>query len=588
FHQRCYRSRATDNYILPSRNGIEFVDFRSENWTIHHWIRGGCLFGIVPANGMIYTPPNTCACYYEAKTFGFTTVAPALADPDYPQAPSDSERLKENLPIYNESVDATPTGEEDWPTYRHDGDRSGKSPTVVPADLLDSWQTDLGGKLSTLTVANGRIYVAQVDKHIVHALSEADGTPLWSFRADGRVDSPPTIYKGRVIFGSADGHVYCLRATDGALIWRFQGAPEDLSMPTWEQLESVWPIHGSVLVQNDGTEDAVYCVAGRNMFLDGGLRFLKLDAVTGTKLTERTFDDKIPGTDESLQSKMESLDMPVALADILSSDGKRLYMRSQNFDLNGHRSEIPVSGPTDQGGDQAHLVCPSGFLDSNWHHRSYWVFGNGYGTGHNGWFRAGRYAPAGRILVFDKNTVYGYGRQPEYYVWSTALEYQLFAAQRDMKPESIAFTLAANNKQESAQEHGHEITFDRELMRQYPLKEISAMDFNWRKENPPLMARAMVLAGKTLFVAGPADVLDEEELFAKPFDPKVIAKSEEQKAALKGEHGAILQAVSAKTGQKLSELQLDALPAFDGMAAAEGRLFISMTDGTIRCFGKKI
>ena len=32
-------------------------------------------------------------------------------------------------------------------------------------------------------------------------------------------------------------------------------------------------------------------------------------------------------------------------------------------------------------------------------------------------------APAGRILVFDDNSVYGYGRTPRYYLWRTPLEY---------------------------------------------------------------------------------------------------------------------------------------------------------------------
>ena len=580
FHHRCHRGRATDKYLLMSRTGIEYIDIATGHWMPNHWIRGACIYGIMPANGLTYAPPHSCACYIESKLTGFNAVT---AQPPA-NKPKEAPRLEKGIAYGKTATRKSRSSAADsWPTFRYDAMRSSATPMAVSADLKQVWRSKPGGKISSPVIANGKVFVAQVDEHTVHAFSASNGRSVWSYTAGGRVDSPPTIYKGLVLFGSADGWVYCLRESDGELAWRYRAVARERNIVSYDQVESAWPVHGSVLVQ-DGS---VYCVAGRSMFLDGGLRFLKLDAVTGTKLTERTFDDKLPGTDESLQSAMKSLDMPVALSDILSSDGKRIYMRSQNFDLNGQRSEIPVSGPTDQGGDQAHLVCPSGFLDSNWHHRSYWVFGNGYGTGHNGWFRAGRYAPAGRILVFDKNTVYGYGRQPEYYVWSTALEYQLFAAQRDMKPESIAFTLAANNKQESAQEHGHEITFDRELMRQYPLKEISAIDFNWRKENPPLMARAMVLAGKTLFVAGPQDVLDEEELFANPFDPEVIARSQEQKAAFNGRRGAILQAVSAGTGQKLSELQLDAPPAFDGMAAAEGRLFISMTDGTIRCFAKK-
>jgi len=144
---------------------------------------------------------------------------------------------------------------------------------------------------------------------------------------------------------------------------------------------------------------------------------------------------------------------------------------------------------------------------------------------------------------------------------------------------------AANRKQEGKGDggHGHIITFDRKLYGSYPLSEISANVFQWRQENPPLQARAMALANKTLFVAGPADVVDEEDIFSKPFDPQVTAKAAEQVAALQGNRGALLQAISAEDGRKLNELTLDGCPVFDGLAAANGKLFISMMDGTVVC-----
>jgi outer membrane protein assembly factor BamB len=98
-------------------------------------------------------------------------------------------------------------------------------------------------------------------------MDATNGSTLWNYIAGGRIDSPPTIYQGRVLFGSADGYVYCLNSEDGALIWRFRAAPMNLRMVAFEQVESVWPVHGSVLIQND----RVYCVAGRSVFMDGGI-----------------------------------------------------------------------------------------------------------------------------------------------------------------------------------------------------------------------------------------------------------------------------------------------------------------------------
>ena len=57
-----------------SRSGIEYLGLDQESWTWHHWVCGACLTGIVPANGMIYAPPHDCACYPEAKVFGFAAL----------------------------------------------------------------------------------------------------------------------------------------------------------------------------------------------------------------------------------------------------------------------------------------------------------------------------------------------------------------------------------------------------------------------------------------------------------------------------------------------------------------------------------
>ena len=77
FHHRCYISKATDNFMLMSRTGVEFVDFMGKKWDINHWVRGACLYGVMPANGLTYTPPHNCACYPETKLYGLNALAPA-------------------------------------------------------------------------------------------------------------------------------------------------------------------------------------------------------------------------------------------------------------------------------------------------------------------------------------------------------------------------------------------------------------------------------------------------------------------------------------------------------------------------------
>jgi len=157
----------------------------------------------------------------------------------------------------------------------------------------------------------------------------------------------------------------------------------------FEQIESVWPVHGSVLVESD----VIYFVAGRSNFLDSGMRFFRVHAETGRKISEGLMDDHDPNTGEDLQNHIKVLQMPVALPDILSSDSVYVYLRSQQIDMEGNRLEIaPRSGDfatqgSVQRGPTQHLFAPMGFLDDTWFHRSYWVFGRSFAGGHAGYYQ---------------------------------------------------------------------------------------------------------------------------------------------------------------------------------------------------------
>jgi len=574
-HHRCYRSKATDRYLIPGWTGTEYVDFREKHWVTNHWVRSGCIHGIMPCNGMTYTTPHSCACYMQAKLYGFCALTPERDDEQKAKNERKQVARLEHGPAYNKIINSKSQIEKanDWPTHRHDNTRSGFTETSVPANLKQTWETRLGGRLSAPVLADGNLLIASIDTHTIHALDADSGKPIWSYTAGGRVDSPPTIYGGRVLFGSADGYVYCLDASNGTLAWRFRAAPEDRRITSFEQLESVWPVHGNVLVK-DGV---VYCVAGRSMFLDGGLRYLRLDVKTGNKLGETIFDERDPATGENLQVHVKVRNMPVGLPDVLSTDGQYLYMRSQRFDFEGNRYDLaPHSGKdAEQGavqkGEGIHLFSPTGFLDDTWWHRSYWLYGRTFAEGAGGWPQAGRFAPGGRIMVVDGSSVYGFGRKPMYYQWRTPLEYHLFSASRDT--ESIREPIGLPIKRKPADEKRKQ---PRRQMIQHPRHK-------WSR-SVPLFVRAMVLARRTLFIAGPPDIVDEEKAFRNFGDPEIQAQLTSQDAAMAGEKGALLWAVSAEDGEKLAEYRLDSLPVFDGMAAAGGRLFLATTDGKVQCF----
>ena len=100
-----------------------------------------------------------------------------------------------------------------------------------------------------------------------------------------------------------------------------------------------------------------------------------------------------------------------------------------------------------------------------------------------------------------------------------------------------------------------------------------------------LLARGMVLCDSVLFVAGSPDLLGVAEREAPHPYARVSAEALRlQREALEGEHGTLLCAFSSADGAKLSEYKLDGLPAWDGLIAARGRLYLTMQDGTVKCF----
>jgi outer membrane protein assembly factor BamB len=574
FHHRCYRAKATDEYILASRTGIEFVDIREQSWETHHWARGACTYGIVPCNGLVYTPPHPCACYLDSKLSGFCALAPASQRTSNGKSASEGRLLRG--PAYGQRLQPRSRRANQWPTYRHDAARSGATKTEVKLPLSEAWRTKPVGELTSPVVARGRLYVASKDTHTLYALRAKNGKQAWTFTAGGEVDSPPTVYRGLVIFGSADGRVYCLRASDGALVWRFMAGPQDMRLVSYGRLESVWPVHGSVLVN----EGSVYSVAGRSTFLDGGLRFYRLEAATGRVLSESVIDDQ-----QNPQRDVKVLNMPTALPDILSSDGEMVYMRSQVFDMEGKRVQTmdptldPFDRATQQLGQGVHLFCPTGYLDDDAWHRSYWVYGRAFSSGCNWWFRAGRYAPAGRMLVFDADRVYGFGREPGLFVWSHVLENHLFCSAKQAAEADI------DRVKQWSTESGRDAIFNRRFTRHAAMEDRLAPKLYWSITHPPLHVRAMVLAGGTLFIAGPPDILSEDDAFNRPNDPQVIARAIEQDEAYEGKRGALLMGVAAVDGEPSFRLDLPAPPVWDGMASAYGKLFISLRDGTVACYG---
>ena len=600
-HLRCYQGKATEKFLITPNRGVEFVSITGGVNTQNDWLRGPCRYGIVPCNGLLYAPPNPCFCYPGVKLTGFNALT---AESEAVREMSPSRRLERGS-AYKQAKDLARSGgdsADDWPTYRHDARRTGAAVCDVPVQISEQWQVRLQGKLTPPVVCDNRVYVAARDEHTLYVYDIEDGRRLWRFTAGGRIDSPPSVYGGLVLFGCADGRVYCLRTSDGELLWRFTAAPSEKSIVAFGQLESPWRVHGSVLMK-DGI---AYFTAGRSTYLDGGIRVFGLEPTTG-KVLHETCLDTWARTREDAENKpfIPGYHMEGANSDILVGEGDFIYIGQYKLDRSLKVQETPYVLPDPDkktkamglaelmnepfvqsmetmdkdekvqrdwqlrvwpkmsqqykdkyGGSNLgdrkmgrHVLSTSGFLDDSWFNRTFWMYSDTW----PGFYIAHRASKTGQLLVVGPETTYAVQAYPSRNLQSplftpAAGGYLLFSDDNDNEPVIPDYTRGVPKG----------IGFTRGR---------PPVWHNW----VPVRIRAMVLTGKTLFVTGPPDVID-------PDDPM---------AAFEGGKGGLLWAVSAADGKKLAEYKLESPPVFDGMIAASERLFISTRDGRLLCMGKR-
>jgi outer membrane protein assembly factor BamB len=444
-HDRCYRNYITERYFINSKTGgADFLELETGQEFPHHWTRGGCGLGVLPANGLVYATPYSCQCSQGSMFQGmnaYSSVTPRLEASDQPIEVQRSERLEKG-PAYGTVPIPYYLGTEgDWPAYRYNGARSGTTPYHAPETMHEQWSVQLPSRPSAITNARGQVFISDIDSHTLYALDETDGQVNWTFTADGRIDSPPTYYQGILLFGSRDGWVYCLRAADGALAWRFKDLPDKL-IGAFGQLESAWPVSGSVLV----LDDTLYFSAGRSSFLDGGIFIYAMNPHTGELLRSRanygpfTPETGFPvGNDAGFKN------------DVLVTDGTLLYLRQKAFSLDLSDADEPGN----------HIIASAGFLDGEPQHRTNWRVGDALSK-----------QGGGDILVRDNETTY------------TVQGFPLYANHSYFDPRRSGYLLTAGSET-SGGPRGRNIT---------TLEQ-------WRLDIP-ITGKAMAKGGDILLVAG--------------------------------------------------------------------------------------
>ena len=297
----CFPPVATANFMFAGE--LDMTNLKTGETIANRITKANCSRenGWVPANGLVYTTPKHCTCWPMLR--GFVAMAPASKKHSAAHLPPEKiEFIHEKGPAQFDP-DAADPQKHDWPLYRHDRWRSSSSETPGPELLKTQWSVSLNPKaesvaslsgpilhdwkdnpvikapLSAPTIANGIAYVTRPNAHELIAIDTSSGEVQWRFTANGRLDTPPAIYRGLCLFGSATGWVHALRADTGELVWRLRAAPTDERIVAYGQVESPWPVPGAVLVM----DDVAYFAAGRQPLADGGILVFAVNPATGDR-----------------------------------------------------------------------------------------------------------------------------------------------------------------------------------------------------------------------------------------------------------------------------------------------------------------
>ncbi|MBI5726183.1 MAG: PQQ-binding-like beta-propeller repeat protein [Planctomycetes bacterium] len=478
-------------------------------------IRGACDLGVIPANGLLYQGVNSCKCNNPIRAVVAFTGATL---PDYSAIKPDG-RLQKGPAYDAKQPVAADQNQDDWPAWRHDLERTGATESALKGDLRIRWQVKLPASPTAPTVVGDKVVCAVPDGHEVCAVDSASGRELWHFTVGARVDSPPTWHAGRLYFGAHDGYIYCLDSATGNMAWRFQAAPEDRRMAAYGRIESLWPVFGSVAVDEKGT---AYAAAGRNSESGGGIFAWALDALTGESRWFRKFGPYSIVTDPKAKGIASTLNNTVS------------GIRDGNLWLCRYKTEPALLNPATGQNARAGKPKPGaidaailGLLDGIplWDDHYTWLDGKPSGTF---WTCNGRLA---RIWCSHGADQWGIGRSGD--------------SIRAPRAKNIV-----DNSPPATQ--GQKAVLPDKL----PFLVVGIVDGKeWLKPLPagerPL---AVIRAGDRVCVASTVDD-DPAKGWLRIFD--------------------------AATGEPRGDIALPAAPVFSGMSAARGRLFVALQNGSL-------
>jgi len=542
--------------------------------------------GAIPANGLIYIAPKHCTCWPMFKSYIAVAPTPPLPGPAAKMLRPADFRV-ERGPAFGNAAPAAAGADAGWPCYRADLWRSASTATAVPANPEVLWTADLGdwprgvlaqdwkennpgvrGPVTPPVAAGGLVLVAQPDRHRVVALDAKTGQMRWDFTADGRVDTPPTLAGGLCLLGTRNGTVYALRAKDGQLAWRLHVAPEDERIVAFGQLESPWPAAGSVLVVGD----TAYVAAGRHPLAYGGIRILALDTATGAVKWVNTIDSDTYDRCKNGQGlDVDIFDLLVGEArrpSAPAAGGPRSAGVAPDYITMGRWQIDPASGKVGCDWKNGFAFCRTGGTGVM-APRGLWTYGQRMFKGNNGYLTKKR-----PLAAFRDGALF------------TSTDDKSSLCRVDFTPESIA---AFKGEWHT---HRHKVPRVEDKKTGRP-KKLGRTDY-WllRLHEDPnnatwTAAHVFGVGAPGVFTRGGGWAWTAAEVFGadRGLDVQGIGAVvlAGDTVFVAGTHGRLL-AYAASDGKKLADRDLPPV-VWDGMAAANGRLYVSTADGKVLALG---
>lgn len=545
---------------------VEMTDLRTGEITANSITKSNCsresLF--IPANGLIYASPKHCTCWPMLR--GYVAMAPKHPGKEagaYPPSLPVEEidfKLKAGDATFDSKA-AAPL-DSDWPMYRHDVWRSSSATIAGPKEIAVLWSTRIApvkrslapdsplrfdwddnpfvkGRLTAPTIANGRAYVARPNAHEVVSIDTVTGEIVWRFAARGRVDTPPTLHNGLCLFGDHGGYVHALRADNGKPVWEFQAAPIDERMAAYGQLESPWPVAGSVLA----LDGVAYFVAGRQELADGGVFVFSVDPMTGKQHWVRKLNS-IPqkgynGDQTDSFGMYQNSGLEFDPVDLLHKEGDRVAMSRWLISMDGKDVKV------DTWDAFARLNTGKGTVYAP---RGTWTYGP------RQVHRFSNEAYRRPLCVYRDHTIIGALDS------TTALYRRDFDLENGetFSPKWITGWEAAQSGSKGGRPYRSDRIAVKASWKVNPWAEISAPD--------SLLKPTTVEGSKQL----------ENQVFGMVLDSQ-------QHLFVVHKNGS-LKVINTKDGSIISE-SIVPTPMWDGLALAQGKLFLSTADGTLVCIG---